>query len=186
MTGYDLVMAPLEKLYLARIRRALMPQAFGRVLEIGFGNGANMAYFDHSKIKSLDALDIKENMRAFSDVTYHVLSAEELPFEDASFDTVVLTLALCSVPDQLKAIREIRRVLKDDGVYLFIEHEKPRGSLTGGLVELVNPLWRRLASGCQLNLETHKKIESQGFKLSRQRRGVFHYGVAKKIDEQEG
>lgn len=183
MTSYDLVMAPLEKLYLSRIRKTLMPQAFGRVLEIGFGNGANMAYYDKSRIKSLDALDIKENMRTFSDVSYHVLSAEELPFEDKSFDTVVLTLALCSVPDQLRAIREIKRVLKDDGIYLFIEHEKPSGSLSGSLANLVTPLWKRMASGCQLNLDTHRAIEGQGFKLYHQKKGVFHYGIARKASE---
>ncbi len=160
-----------------------MPQAFGRVLEIGLGSGANMAYYDKSRIESLDALDIKENMKAFSNVTYHVLSAEELPFEDKTFDRVVLTLALCSVPDQLKTIREIKRVLKDEGVYLFIEHEKPSGSLMGSLVHLVNPLWKKLASGCQINLDTHRKIEEEGFKLHREKRGVFHYGVARKAIE---
>lgn len=84
MTGYNLIMAPLEKLYLAKIRKELMPKAYGKVLEIGFGGGVNMKYYDFGKIESFHALDITENMKKFDNVTYHILSAEKLPFEDAS------------------------------------------------------------------------------------------------------
>lgn len=180
MSLYNLVMAPLEKFYLSSIRKEIMSKAYGKVLEIGFGNGANMAYYDFDRVDSIHVLDIKENMPFFEGVTYHKFSAEKLPFVDKSFDTVVLTLALCSIPRPQEAIGEIRRVLKDSGLYIFIEHEKPRGSLTGPLSDFFNPLWRRLAQGCQINLNSHRKIKEAGFTLDHKNQGVFHYGLARK------
>lgn len=180
MSGYKLFMAPLEKLYLAQIRKELMPNAFGKVLEIGFGSGINMKYYDFSKIDSFHALDITKKMKKFDKVTYHISNAENLPFADESFDTVVLTLALCTIPSQEKVLTEVKRVLRKDGIYLFLEHEKPESKLFYSLVMRINPLWKRLAKGCQLILESHKNIENQGFKLNYSNKGVFYYGIAKK------
>lgn len=110
MSGYDKFMAPLEKRYLAQIRAEIMPKAHGQVLEIAFASGVNMKYYDFDKIDSFHALDVNQGMKKFERVNYHVFSAEKLPFEDETFDTVVLILAL------------------------------------------INPLWKRLARGCQLIL----------------------------------
>lgn len=180
MIAYDKFMAPLEKLYLAEIREELMIKAHGKVLEIGFGNGANMKYYDFKKIDSFHALDLNENMKKFENITYHILNAEKLHFTDNSFDTVVLTLALCSIEMQVNVIREIKRVLKDDGIYIFLEHEKPQSKMLFGIFKLLNPLWRKLAKGCQLILESHKNIEKEGFELFYKNKGVFYYGFAKK------
>lgn len=180
MINYDTFMQPLEKLYLAKIRKILISKAYGKVLEIGFGSGVNMQYYDFKKVKTLDALDISENMRKFDNVNYHVLSAAKLPFEARSFDCVVLTLALCSVEDQRQVLSEIRRVLKDDGYYLFLEHERPNNKILSSLFNVINPIWRKLAGGCQINLATHKTIIDMGFTINYQRKNVFYYGLAKK------
>lgn len=180
MRGYDLFMMPLESLYLKRIRKKIMPKAYGKVLEIGFGNGANMKYYNSDSIEELHALDIKENMRRFKQVHYHILSAERLPFEDQSFDCVVATLALCSIDDQTKAIQEIYRILKEDGLYLFIEHELPQSKWAASLFKKINPLWHSFTKGCQLTFTTHKTIAQEGFKLKHHHKHIFHYGLAQK------
>lgn len=180
MSGYDIIMAPLEKLFLAEIRRRIMPHAHGQVLEIAFGSGANMKYYNFNKITSLHALDVNDEMGDFENVSYHVSTAETLPFPDESFDTVVMTLALCTIPNQLAAIAEIKRVLKSDGIYIFLEHEQSESRLFAKFLKLINPAWRRMARGCQLILESHKNIEAAGFDLSHNNLGVFHYGIAKK------
>lgn len=179
MSGYNLFMAPLERLYLRQIRQELMPKAYGKVLEIGFGGGVNMKYYDFEKIESLHALDIKENMKKYPEVVYHVSNAENLPFEDESFDTVVLTLALCTIADQGKVLKEIKRILKKGGIYIFLEHEKPKSKFFSGLVNTINPLWKRVARGCQLNRESHKAIQREGFQVSLNNKNVFYYGLAK-------
>lgn len=173
-------MAPLERLYLAEIRKKLMPEARGKILEVGFGNGANMNYYDFKKINSLHALDINKNMKIYDNVTYHVLDAHKLPFDDESFDTIVSSLALCTISDQASAIKEIKRVLKKGGIYIFIEHEKPKSKILASIFAFINPLWRRIAKGCQLVLESHKNIEREGFRLSYELKGVFYYGIASK------
>ncbi|HZJ87242.1 MAG TPA: class I SAM-dependent methyltransferase [Erysipelothrix sp.] len=181
MRFYDIFMAPLESLYLKKIRKEIMPKAYGKVLEIGFGNGANMKYYNHNQIKELHALDIKETMRQYKDVKYHVFDAKKLPFEDESFDTVVLTLALCSIENVKSALREIQRILKEDGLYLFVEHEAPSNKHFKKLFNTLNPLWKKMTKGCQINLKTHTQIKKAGFKLNHQHKHIFHYGLAQKI-----
>lgn len=177
---YETFMAPLEKFYLKTVRQNLMENAKGKTLEIGFGNGANMPYYDLNKITELHALDVSTSMKQYDTVIYHQLSAETLPFEDKSFDTIVITLALCSIPDYNLAIKEIYRVLKDDGQYLFVEHEEPQTQPFKFLFNFVNPVWMKLSGGCRINLKTHEKLMKHNFKLEKQSKVVFHYGIAKK------
>ena len=180
MRRYDVVMAPIEFFYLKKIRKNLMKHAKGKVLEIGFGNGANVKYYHQDQINEFHALDVSDTMRKFDHVIYHKLSAETLPFEDETFDTIVITLALCSIPDQIRAIREIKRVLKNDGQYLFIEHELPRSKGFKGLFKAINPYWKKMSGGCQIILKTHKKLLKEGFKLNYNRKHIFTYGIATK------
>ncbi|NLW15779.1 MAG: class I SAM-dependent methyltransferase [Erysipelothrix sp.] len=181
MSKYDVLMAPLEFLILGGIRKKLMPKAYGNVLEIGFATGVNMKYYDMNKIQSFHALDTNEDMKYFDNVRYHTLSAEALPFEDKSFDTIVLTLALCSIEAPEKALKEIGRVLKDDGQYLFIEHQRPKTQFLYHVFKKINPTWKKYAGGCQIILETDSLIKSQGFILDKKNINVFHYGIAHKI-----
>ena len=181
MKAYDIFMKPLELLILDEIRKNLMPQAQGKVLEIGFATGVNMKYYNFNQIESLDALDVHDKMTYFDQVTYHVFSAEDLPFEDESFDSIVMSLALCSIPDPSKAILEIKRILKPQGQYFFIEHEQAQHSFLKPIFNFVNPLWNRMTNGCNINRESHKLIESLGFQLNFNRKGVFTFGIARKM-----
>jgi ubiquinone/menaquinone biosynthesis C-methylase UbiE len=107
---------------------------------------------------------------------------QKLPFEDGSFDTVVATLLFCSVADPMAGLRELRRVLKPGGSYLFIEHVRPRGRSFAGLADLATPLWRRIAGGCHLNRDTEAAIREAGFSIDHgcdYARGVFVGGIAR-------
>jgi ubiquinone/menaquinone biosynthesis C-methylase UbiE len=90
--------------------------------------------------------------------------AEALPFPDASFDTVVSTLVLCTVPDQEAALDEVRRVLRPDGRLLFIEHVRAAGA-AARWQDRLEPLWRRLLGGCHPDRETVAAIEEAGFEI---------------------
>ena len=115
---------------ISRYRRPVLAPATGRVLEIGFGTGANLSHYPES-IRQLEIVepDAALNARAerrlaktSREVIVHALSAEQLPFDAGSFDTVVSTFTLCSIPDVASALREIHRVLKPGGQFLFLEH----------------------------------------------------------------
>lgn len=181
MNFYDIFMFPLEQMILKNIRKNMMNKAYGNVLEIGFGSGVNYKYYDLNKIDTINALDVNENMRIIENVEYYYMSAESLPFLDKSIDTVVLTLALCSIPNPDKVLKEINRILKDDGIYLFIEHEEPKNKIMAKFFNFLNPYWKKMAGGCQINLNSHAKIEEAGFKLDHKNKNIFHYGIATKI-----
>lgn len=182
MNFYDIFMAPLELTLLKKIRKKIIPQAKGRVLEIGFGTGANLSFYLFPEITELHALDIKPSKKVHPKIIYHESSAEELPFNNESFDTVVTTLALCSIDLQTKTIREIHRVLKPGGILIYLEHQQAASPTMRNILNKLNPYWRKMSSGCQINLETTSNIERNGFHLEDKKRGVFHYGIAQKLE----
>src|SRR3974390_307006 len=134
---YDRVSKGMEDAGLAEMRRNLIEGASGDVLEIGGGTGANLAYYG-AGVESLTVTEperpmLKRLERKAREQNSHAsilrAPAEDLPFEDASFDTVVSTLVLCAVDDQVRSVRELRRVLRPDGKLLCFEHlrsEEPR------------------------------------------------------------
>jgi ubiquinone/menaquinone biosynthesis C-methylase UbiE len=156
-------------------RRRVISGAAGRVLEIGIGSGLNLPYYsDTAKhVIGLDpspkllAMAQKRKRRPGLPVTLLKASAEEIPLEDDSIDTVVTTWTLCTVPDVRRALIEMRRVLKPDGEFHFVEH---------GLADDVNirrwqncltPLWRRIGGGCHLNRDIAQLIEGAGFRIDK-------------------
>ena len=152
-------------------RRRLLAGARGAVLEIGGGTGANLAHY-----RDVDRVTIAEPdpfMRsrigpkledARVPVEVSAAGAEALPFPDGSFDTVVSTLVLCTVPDQAAALDEVRRVLRPGGRLLFIEHVRAAGS-QARWQDRLEPLWRRLFGGCHPNRDTVAAIEGAGFEI---------------------
>jgi SAM-dependent methyltransferase len=152
---YDLLLWPAERSWLTESRRALLRHAHGRVLEIGAGDGRNLPHY-----VDVDALEIVEPdrfMRAkmaerarLAGIEVVDAKAEALPFEDASFDTVVSTLVLCSVRDPGRALAEIHRVLKPGGKLLFLEHVRGEGK-RARMQERLDPLWSRAMGGCHLD-----------------------------------
>lgn len=169
---YDLVNRQCEAKVLSQFRPLIAGQATGRVLEIGAGTGADFPYYRTTdKIIAIEpdpfmlrrARKRAENLGL--DVEFHRAPAEALPFDDASFDTVVATLVFCTVADPDRALAEVKRVLKPEGTFRFIEHVRAEGGLAARAQELLTPVWSRVGAGCHLNRRTVECIESAGFEI---------------------
>jgi ubiquinone/menaquinone biosynthesis C-methylase UbiE len=141
-------------------RARLVPKAHGSVLEVGIGSGLNLPYYDASRVRRLCAVDPSAELLAMArrnarlrraEIELVCQSAERLPFADASFDSVVMTWTLCSIPDPAAALREIRRVLKSGGELLFIEHGLSPDPGVARWQRRLTPVWRPLAGGCHLD-----------------------------------
>lgn len=171
---YDWFMAPLEALRLRASRKSLMPQASGKVLEIGTGTGANLPFFDYSKIEALTLSDLKLSKRARSyvfpegiEVVYNEAPLEALKVPPSSFDSIVFTLVFCSVDEPLEGLQRVYELLKPGGKIYFIEHVMPDHHHVRKVVNGINPHWRKIASGCNLNRETLETIKEAGFILEK-------------------
>ncbi|OYD06701.1 class I SAM-dependent methyltransferase [Paludifilum halophilum] len=171
---YDLWMGPLERKGLGPIRKHLIRKARGRVLEIGSGTGFNFPYYRGTgKVTAIDpepAMTKQAKARAEkAHVPIEVITVggEKLPFPDHSFDTVVGTLVLCTIPDPYKALKEVRRVCRPGGQVLFLEHVRVRQPLLGRIQDGLTPIWKRLCDGCHLNRNPLEPIERAGLKVVR-------------------
>jgi SAM-dependent methyltransferase len=168
---YDRFGDSMERRWMGGRRKRLLRGARGAVLEIGGGTGANLPYYgdvDRVTVVEPDPFMRKrllpKSRVARVPVEVSAAGAEVLPFPDGSFDTVVSTLVLCTVPDQGLALGEIRRVLRPDGRLLFIEHVRASGSMTRWQ-DRIEPLWRRLLAGCHPNRDTVAAMGRAGFEL---------------------
>ena len=163
-----------------RERAALIPQARGRVLEIGIGTGRNLPFYDRAKLGSLCGLDPAAQMHRLARkraaqaglaVELLDLPAEKIPVADASFDTVVTTFTLCTIPDAAQALSEMRRVLKPDGRLLFCEHGLAPDEGVRRWQRRLTPLWKPLAGGCHLDRDIAGLLQAGGFRtIEMQRR----------------
>lgn len=155
-----------------RQRARLVPRASGRVLELGVGMGLNLAFYDPKRVTSVSGVDPAAELRAMAeaapradglDVEIHPGVAEDLPFEDASFDSVVCTFTLCSVHSPERALAEARRVLKSGGRLFFCEHGLAPDADVARWQRRIEPVWRRLAGGCRLTRPVLPLLEAGGF-----------------------
>ncbi len=158
---------------LAQCKRTLLGDLHGTVVEIGPGTGTNLAYYApdvrwagvEPNGYMHDALQT-EAARLGMDIELHAGTVEALPFADASVDHVVSTLVLCSVPDQDRALREIRRVLRPGGRFVFIEHvAAPAGTGLHRLQNVIAPAWSLAADGCRPNRKTWESIPRAGLRM---------------------
>jgi ubiquinone/menaquinone biosynthesis C-methylase UbiE len=152
--------------------RTLAP-ARGRILEIGFGTGRNLRHYPPT-VKRIEAIDPDLDLdrlsmpriaRAAIEVDFHHLDASHLPFEAARFDTVVSTFTLCSIPDVVHALAEVRRVLKPGGQFLFLEHGRAPDPAVARWQDRLNPAWMPLAGGCHLNRPMRALVQDAGLAL---------------------
>ena len=152
-------------------RRLLVPQARGRVLEIGMGTGRNLPFYDRNQLTQLVGVDPalqmhrlaqRRSARAGLDVELVGLSAERLPLPDDHFDTVVCTYTLCSIPDPAAALHEVRRVLKPGGLFLFCEHGRAPDPALARWQERIQPYWMPLAGGCHLDRDVPALLREAG------------------------
>ncbi|WP_016990384.1 class I SAM-dependent methyltransferase [Flavobacterium sp. ACAM 123] len=154
-------------------RKKIIPLATGNVLEIGIGTGLNLPLYNHKKVIRLTAIDPSlatwkkctvDTKKLGFNFKFIIASAEQLPFDEYSFDTVVVTYSLCTIPDAKKALVEMRRVLKPEGLLLFCEHGIAPDKRVQRVQDKINPIWREVAGGCNLNRNIPQIIEESGFK----------------------
>jgi ubiquinone/menaquinone biosynthesis C-methylase UbiE len=160
---------------MTRIRAELIPRARGVVLELGIGSGHNLPFYsaDASRVygvdPSLEGLKIARKRVEASPVPVELFpqSAEEpLPLADQSVDTAVITWSLCSIPDPLSALRQVRRVLRPSGQLLFVEHGLAPDEGVRTWQHRINPIWSRIAGGCNVNRQIAELIRTAGFELT--------------------
>lgn len=155
-------------------RRRVVPQASGRVLEIGIGSGRNLPFYDPSKVSKVIGVDPDTTMLKLGKGRFQASavaldakqgSAECLPLDDGSIDTALVAYTLCSVPDPAKALAEIKRVLRPDGRILFCEHGRAQSERVANFQDRINPMWSGLAGGCNLNRDVNELLQSAGFNV---------------------
>ena len=172
---YDRAFEASEEAGLRQMRRELLVEARGRVLEVGAGTGLNLDLYPREGIDRLILVEPDPHMTrqlqkklTDSGCAAELIEApaERLPFEDDSFDTVIVTLVLCTVPDQPAALREISRVLAPGGQFLFLEHVRSNHPGLAKWQDRLEAPWRFLGDGCHCNRDTEAAIRAAGFQLS--------------------
>jgi SAM-dependent methyltransferase len=177
---YDRALKASEENGLGELRRALLADARGRVIEIGAGTGVNLdLYGDAVDDLTLTEPDphmgakLRERLRDRGDPAHHVAApAEALPFPDDAFDTAVATLVLCTVPDPNAAIAELARVLKPGGHLLFMEHVRADDPRSARWQDRLEGPWRFVADGCHCNRDTEASLRASSFTIESIDRGA--------------
>lgn len=155
-------------------RSKIIPLAKGDVLEIAIGSGLNLSYYNELNINSLTGLEPSNEIWELNkhkvdelnfDFKFVNAFAEEIPLKNNSFDFVVITYALCTIKNTQKALSEIRRVLKPDGKLLFCEHGMAPDKHVKYWQNNINPFWKQISGGCNLNKDIPKMLTENGFDL---------------------
>jgi ubiquinone/menaquinone biosynthesis C-methylase UbiE len=166
---------------LAAYRARIIPAAEGRVLEIGIGSGLNLPFYSRNVARVI-GLEPSPRLLAMArqvertgngSVEFIEGSAEAIPLQDASVDAVVTTWTLCSIPDALRALRDMRRVLRPGGRLLFVEHGLAPDPNVIWWQDRLTPFWKRLGGGCHLNRAIGALIEGAGFQFDRLQTGYM-------------
>ena len=160
-------------------RAKVVPLATGDVLEIGFGSGCNLPFYETANVGKLYGLEPSEGMRRKAmpavsasplDVEFIDLPGEEIPLPDDSVDTVLVTFTLCTIPDAVSALEGMRRVLKPGGRLLYAEHGLAPDDGVRRWQARLNPAWRSVAGGCNLDRDIPALIEAAGFSIKSDKR----------------
>lgn len=186
--AYDPFMSVVEKNALRGRRQALLGNLSGKILELGCGTGINFEFYqaeaevlaiepsDAMRTQAIEKLQ-KEKLAARIRVEPWLLEDERLAAEypAGSFDAAVCTLVLCTVPDPAGTLELLHRFLKPGGKLIVLEHVRAKSGFGQTVQNLMNPFWRHLAEGCQLNRDTHANIEAAGFRAATH--DEFDYGL---------
>ena len=155
-------------------REKIVPNASGTVLEIGIGSGLNIPFYNISKIDKIYGLDpsihlckkaIKKAEEINMNIDFLFEGAEEIKLKSNSIDTVVITYTLCSIPNPMDALKEIKRVMRSDGNILFCEHGIAPDIKVSKWQNRINPIWGKLFGGCNINRDIPSIISNSGFKV---------------------
>ncbi len=157
-------------------RLRVVPQAQGRVLDCGIGSGLNLPFYDPARVTEVVGIDPNARLLAYARQRARALpftvdlregDAEQPDLPSASFDTIVVTYTLCSIPGVQRALGELRRVLKPAGRLLFCEHGRAPDASVRRWQERLSPLWLRLAGGCHLARDVPDLLRGAGFRIER-------------------
>ena len=160
---------------ITKMRAKVTPRAEGRVLEVGFGAGHNLPYYDASKVSHIWALEPAKEMRdrarenvAASPIPLEFLDlpGEQIPLENEAADTVLITYTLCTIPDVMAALGQMRRVLKSSGRMIFCEHGEAPDENVRRWQRAITPPWKAIAGGCHVGRPIPKLIGDAGFRIA--------------------
>lgn len=164
---------PPSKTSITQLRAAIGGNAYGHVLEIGSGTGANFPFYKNAL--RVDAIEPDEKRinrsrnqvnKAKAPIHLHIAGAERLPFNENVFDTVIATLVFCTIPEPQKALLEIQRVAKPGARIFFLEHVRMPQPLIGKVQDLMTPLWKKAFGGCHLNRDTLNLIQNSELSIT--------------------
>lgn len=185
--------------YMSKARVAVLADVKGDIFEVGFGTGLNLLFYPEY-VKKITTVDVNPAMGKIAqqrvddspiEVQHDVLSAEVLPYDDASFDTVVCTWTLCSIPDVESALREMHRILRPGGRFHFVEHGLADDPKVRKWQERLTPIQMKIGDGCRLNRNMKELIQDHHFAYdqletfympkSPRFAGYMYQGVAAKV-----
>ncbi len=168
---YDFMESPMEILSVSAWRSELLSNVKGKVLEVGVGTGKTLPYYPEGiELTGIDiSLKMLERAKQKADTLkikagLLLMDIEKMTFPDRYFDTIVSTFVFCSVPDPIQGLREVKRVLKDDGVALFLEHVRSEHWFLGKMMDIFNPMVRSLI-GPNINRRTVENIRQAGLNI---------------------
>jgi len=182
---YDILEYPMETGF-SKWREELLNQADGKTLEVGIGTGKNIPYYPEQV--ELTGIDFspgmiemaKKKVKDKGNVHLQVMDAENMEFEDNSFDTVVTSCVFCSVPDPVQGLKEIRRVCKKEGKILMLEHVRSNHKVIGKMMDIVNPLPLHIY-GANINRRTFDNLLKAGFDSRNIQVNDLWFDIVKKI-----
>jgi len=179
---YDPFMHKIEEKIFAVKRHSMLNELQGNILDVGSGTGANFAHF--SSNANVVALEPNKKMMEFANAKLPVkanvklvlggIGDGEINFEDAQFDFIVSTLVLCTIPNPEQAFEYFKKWLKPNGKLILIEHIRSHNHVSGIAQDIINPAWKLVADGCNLNRNTDKMVADAGFKTISENH--FHVG----------
>jgi len=154
-------------------RKKVIPQAQGLTLEIGIGSGLNLSFYDKNRVSKIVGIDPTPHKKALTDAIsecsipteFIQTSAVSLEMENDTFDTIVSTYTFCTIPELEKCLLEMKRVLKPSGKLIFCEHGKAPDVDVLKKQNRINPIWKRISGGCNLNRDIPEYLSSNGFKI---------------------
>ncbi len=167
-----------KRSFMEPLRKEIIGQAHGLVLEVGAGTGLNFAFYNPEQVERVEAVDPDSAMLGYArervktarvPITLTQAPVEALPFADETFDSAVATLVFCSVTDPLRGLSEIQRVLKHGGTLLLIEHVRAQGAIAGRLQDMITPVTKRVAGNCHWNRDTERTVVAAGFQIQEKR-----------------
>jgi len=167
-----------ERNFMEPLRKEIVGQARGVVLEIGAGNGLNFAFYEPEQVERVEAIEPDTAMLRYArermttaqvPITLTQAPVEALPFADETFDSVLATLVFCSVTDPKRGLQEIKRVLKPGSTLLLLEHVRAQGAIAARVQDALVPVTKHLAGNCHWNRDTARTVVDAGFQVTYKR-----------------